>query len=256
MRKFESGKTLELQQHQNNQLKLKADEIESELISLFPEKIFICEDSNGIKLWENLLFEKLSLSKNKFKVISSNGCTNNEVETAVLHLIRTKPEYKPTIFRQLDRDGFTNEQVAFLESAKQSNKDYSKFNKYKVHFLPVNEIENFAILTDSFFTAKKLEAYKINNKISDAFKATTTNNIFNAIKLCKNDNERNLFRNKEKIMIDEARKNPLILFPGKEIKKTKRQFSVENALKALDFNNLPTELQNYLNTIKDFFDEV
>jgi hypothetical protein len=79
-------------------------------------------------------------------------------------------------------------------------------------------------------------------------------NLLSVQKNCKDDSEKNLFRGKEAIMIAEARKNQLAFFPGKEIKKTKRNFNIENALIKKTFSALPKELQTYLTTVKDFFE--
>ena len=242
------------QQNNNKLLESKILNVETELKSIFPEKIFICEDERAINLWGDFLFKKLGISENKFKIISSKGCTNNEVEIAVLHLMKTRPEYRPKIFRQLDRDGFTVKQIDFLESARIRNSEYSRFKKYVVKFLPVNEIENFAVLLDSYFTIEKLQEFNMNNKISDAFRQTTNANIITAQKLCKDDAEKSLFRSKEADMIQEARTDLLKFFPGKEIKKTKSNFNCDNILIGKMFEELPAELKSYLDLIKDFFE--
>lgn len=242
------------QQNQNKLLEDKIDTIELELKSIFPEKIFICEDKNATILWENLLFEKINLHRDNFKVMSSRGCSNNEVETAILHLMKERKNYKPIIFRQLDRDGFTTDQITFLEQVKENHSEFSKFSKYKIKFMPVNEIENFGILIDPYFTEEKLKEFDINNRISDAFRQTTNNNLLSAQKLCKDESEKNLFRGKEAIMIQEARTDLLRYFPGKEIKKTKRGFNPERLLIKKTFQELPSELQSYLSIIKNFFE--
>jgi predicted ATPase len=244
------------QQIENNNLKNRISTIEHELKELFPDKVFICEDENAIKLWEKLFFEKTGIINDKLKVISSKGCTNNEVEIALMHLMKEKNGYNPIVFRQLDRDGFSNEQIVFLEMAKARNADFQKFRKYKVSFLPVNEIENFSIQTDSYYTEDKLKVYEINNKITDAFRQTINNNLINAQKLCKSDTERDLFRGQESKMLLEARTNLLKYFPGKEIKRIKTNFNCDNALLKNDFNSLPLELQGFLNDIKIFFDTI
>lgn len=242
------------QQIQNKLLESKVVDIESELKNIFPDKVFICEDEKAIKLWENLLFEKAQINKLKFKIISSKGCTNNAVEIALLHLMNTKPGYKPKIFRQLDRDGYTSEQIIFLENKKMKNSDFSKFQKYTVKFLPVNEIENFAILLDSYYTVEKLQEFETNNKISDAFTQTTNANIITAQKICKDEIEKSYFRGKEAKMIQEARLDLLKLFPGKEIKRLKRNFNCDNILISKTFDELPIELQTYLNEVKEYFE--
>ncbi|MDD3772877.1 MAG: AAA family ATPase, partial [Weeksellaceae bacterium] len=215
------------QNEQNESLKANILAIQNELGDLFPEKIFICEDEKAIKLWDNLIFDKLLIDRKKFKIIASRGCTNNDVETALLHLIKSKVSYQPTIFRQLDRDGYTNEQIIFLENARTRNANYSKFKKYKVSFLPVNEIENFSVLTDPYYTDAKLKEWEVSNKITDAFRQTTNSNIIAVQKLCKNDSEKDIFRSKEAEMLKEARTDLLKFFPGKEIKRLKKNFNAE-----------------------------
>ena len=242
------------QQHENSELRSKVDSISKELKKLFPKKVFICEDSTSISLWENLLFDKIGIDRTDFKVISSQGCTNTEVETALLHLIKEKNDYKPKIFRQLDRDGFTETQINFLEKRKSENSDYRKFEQYKVKFLPVNEIENFAVLTDSYYTEERLQVFRTYSKISDAFNLTAKTNIFNATKLCKNEDERKMFLNKDAEMIKEARNNLLKYFPGKDIKKIKIKFNCDTVLKMKPYTDLPSDFQHYLMEIKNYFE--
>lgn len=242
------------QQSENNELKLKVTSIEDDLKQLFPNKVFVCEDANAIKLWEKLLFDKLGVDKTDFKIISSKGCANNEVETAILHLMREKEGYRPKIFRQLDRDGFTNDQIVFLETAKTKNSEFVKFVGYKVKFLPVNEIENFAVQTDIYYSEGRLQEYENNNKITDAFRQTSNSNLNNALKLCKTESERNMFRGKESEMLKEARNSPLKYFPGKEIKRIKRNFNCDKVLLSKNYSDLPEELREYLKLIKDYFE--
>jgi hypothetical protein len=162
--------------------------------------------------------------------------------------------HKLKIFRQLDRDGFTVPQINFLEIRKAENSDYKKFEQYKVKFLPVNEIENFAILTDAYYTEEKLQEFQTYSKISDAFNLTVKTNIINATKLCKNDDERKMFLNKDAEMIREARISLLKYFPGKDIKKIKKNFNCDNVLKKKNYSDLPPEFQNYLMEIKNYFE--
>ena len=128
-----------------------------------------------------------------------------------------------------------------------------KFEKYKVKFLPVNEIENFAVLTDSYYTEDMLKEFENNNKITDAFNQTVKSNISNALKLCDSDEDRKLFQNKDAEMIKEARINLLKYFPGKEIKKLKINFNCDKVLKNKNFSDLPPELQKYLVDIQSYF---
>ena len=128
-----------------------------------------------------------------------------------------------------------------------------KFEKYKVKFLPVNEIENFAVLTDIYYTEDMLKEFENNNKITDAFNQTVKSNISNALKLCDSDEDRKLFQNKDAEMIKEARINLLKYFPGKEIKKLKINFNCDKVLKNKNFSDLPPELQKYLVDIQSYF---
>ncbi|TNE72053.1 hypothetical protein EP331_07975 [bacterium] len=242
------------QQQENNNLKNKVTEVEAELKKLFPNKVFVCEDAKAIQLWENLLHDKSGLDRSNFKIISSKGCANNEVETALLHLMKERQNYKPKVFRQFDRDGYSSSQISFLEQAKTRNTDYTKFEDYKVKFLPVNEIENFAVITDSYFTEDRLKEYENNNKITDAFRQTSNSNLTSVQKLCKNDTEKDLFRGKEAEMLSEARTNLLKFFPGKEITKIKRNFNCDKALMTKSFDELPYELKDFLTEIKNYFE--
>lgn len=242
------------QQNENKLLASEIQKIEDDLKKLFPEKVFICEDEKALKLWENMLFEKMGIDREKFKIISSKGCANNEVEIALLHLRKEKNDYSPMVFRQFDGDGFIPEQIVFIESRKQSNTNFQKFKGYKAKFLPVNEIENFAVLIDSYFTEDKLKEYNFNNNITDAFIQTTTSNIKSAQKLCRDKEEFDLFNGQDAKMIQYARTNLKKFFPGKEIKRLKPNFNTDEFLIGRSFSELPIELQTFLNDIKDFFE--
>lgn len=50
-------------------------------------------------------------------IVSSQGCTNNEIETVYSYKMKERPDYSPKIFRQLDRDAYLPEQVEFIEDA-------------------------------------------------------------------------------------------------------------------------------------------
>jgi predicted ATPase len=226
-------------------------QVEVQLKDTFPEKVFICEDKKEVGLWEHLLFITMDIDKNSFQVISSKGCTVDDVEIALKHLQSKKDKYYPTVFRQLDRDGFNEEQVTYLESKKITK--FKSFKKYNVKFLPVNELENFAIILDDFFTKEKLSDPTIRDKISDAFNATVNANLIAAQKLCKTQEERNIFNGQGHKLIQEARKDILRYFPGKDIKKLKPNFSPTTLIKKCEYNDLPEDLKQYLNAIKEFY---
>lgn len=230
------------------------NKIKSELNNIYPDNVFICEDANSVKLWESLLIRSGLITCENFKILTSKGCTNNDVEVALLHLMKGKPEYKPKIYRQLDRDGFTAEQINMLIIAKESNSKFKKFSGYKVAFLNVNEIENYAILANDFFTEELLKSdFEKWDNLADAFQATATSNINAAQKLFTTEEDKKKFRNCEKIMKNEAKLKPLKYFPGKEIAKLKNRFKAEKYLVELPKENYPIELIEYLDEIKNFF---
>ncbi len=231
------------------QLQEKVINIEEELTNLFPQKIFICEDQNGVALWENLLFDKLSLERTSFKIIPSKGCSVDNVEIAIQHLKKTKPSYNPKIFRQLDRDGFTKEQIECLEDLKTKK---FKTLKYKLKFLPVNELENFAVLADPYFTIELVQKFENFNKLSTEFNGTINANIFSAMKLC-DDEKKKLFNSQQKKMVEEANSNLLKYYPGKEIKKLKTGFNAEKALIKMTFDEYDIELKEFLTEIQEFY---
>ncbi len=55
-------------------------------------------------------------------------------------------------------------------------------------------------------------------------------------------------------MLDEAKKDPIRFLPGKDICKIIPNFYPERTLKNLVRNDFPKELVQYLQQVKDFFD--
>lgn len=245
----ELKKVIYEQQSLNSQLESKIDSIEKELNNTYPNKIFVCEDAKAIKLWGNLLFEKMDIDKENFKIISSKGCSTSEVETAILHLKKIRQGYNPKIYRQFDRDGYTDEQILAIKKAKKSK--YSNL-QYEIEFLPVNEIENFAVICDSYFTTELVKDFDNYSKLAIEFNATITNNIQSAIRIVE-ETDKKLFNSTQKIMTDKALANILYLFPGKEIKKLKKKFNPEKILIEKNFTELPQELKIFLENIKTYY---
>jgi predicted ATP-dependent endonuclease of OLD family len=230
------------------------EEFKQQIVKLnnhLPNKIFICEDENGIQLWENLLAKQ---EIENVKVLSSNGCTDNNVEVWLKGNIRQNEAYNPKVFRSLDRDGYTNNQIIFLEEQlREKNGRKLGIEHYKIKFLPVNELENFAVLSDNYFTETLINQNK--NHLEDVFLQTAEENIrqnnakfktelFDPRKTAKISNQ----------MLREAETDLLKYFPGKEIKNLKSNFNVKLFLRALKPTDYPIELENYLNEIKKFFE--
>ena len=120
-------------------------------------------------------------------------------------------------------------------------------------FLPVNEIENFAILIDSDFTNEfiKQDGDKF-DKIKDAFWDTANENIKDCLKYCET-NEKNKFNGQARHMRDCAKSDIRSLFPGKNICKLKPKLNAEHILKDLSIEDFPQPLKEYLTDIKSFF---
>lgn len=241
---------LSYQKSQYIKLQTKVDEIEADLKRTYPNKIFICEDKNGISLWESLLHEKAKISRDGFRIFSSKGCSNNEVEKAISHLKKIRQNYNPKIFRQCDRDGFLDEQVNAIVKVKQSK--YKDLN-YRLEFLPVNELENFAILADSYFTDSLVKDFENYSKLSMEFNGTITSNLQAAIKLVE-EVDKNLFNSTQTKMTNYANTNILKFYPGKEIKKLKPNFNPDAFLKDCAFQDLPPELIDFLVNIKTYYE--
>lgn len=224
------------------------------IIATRPKNIFICEDSDSkaIKLWEKWIkmFDIVDV-----KVLSSKGAQNVLVETGIKYQKGLDDSYKPKVFRQLDRDGFTDEQIKIIEN---DIKGKSKTINYKLLFLPVHEIENFAVLahktafTDEFWT-------KNASKIIDSFELTAADNakIFDK----RFDYTKKEFRGSNgnytqvmQTMRTAAFENWRKFFPGKEMAKLRRNFSPIKNLSELEKKSLPKELLEYMQKVKEFFE--
>jgi len=236
--------------------KQKAEEKFNQQISrfsnAFPDKIFICEDEGGLKVWESI-FEKFGIKD--VTVMSSKGCTVNDVEVWIRESKKRHPSFNPKVFRSLDRDGYTQEQIDFLEKElKEKNGKNVGIGNYEIRLLPVNELENFAILQDAYFTNELLE--KNINRLENAFTLTVTSSLNNNHRKFISDTDLFNFY-KDHLLIKnmerEAKKDVKKLFPGKDIKTLKDNFSAERFLKNLKLEDYPNELKEYLNQVKFFF---
>lgn len=240
---------------ERDQLEIEAESVKKQLGEIYPENIFICEDKNSVELWKEILINKRYIDCENFEILSSKGCTNSDIEIAILHLMKTRPAYKPKIFRQLDRDGYTSEQIDMIKKVKESNEKFGKFGKYQVGFLNVNELENYAILSDPFFTLEELkkndERYE---KLAGQFFITAKNNTQAAQRLFNSEVDKKKFRDVEEKMRDEARVHVIKYYPGKDISKFKNRFNADKTLKNLAVEKYPSELKIYLDEIKHFFD--
>lgn len=245
----EMNDDIQLEKHEKEILDKKVRDITKELGNIYPSKIFICEDKHGVKIWEHL-FDLYQL--NDIKILPSKGCKNDGIEQALIYKINNERQsYNPKVYRELDRDGYMQNQVDFLEE-KMSSK-FKQLQNYKVKFLPVNEIENFAVLLDDQFTNDFIK--KDEDKwdgIKDALLKTAKENTIACSKIYNNDKA--IFSNKEYEMRDSAKSDIFSLFPGKDIGKLKHNFNAERIIKNATIESLPNSLITYLNDIKLFYE--
>ena len=218
----------------------------------YPNKIFICEDKRGIPIWTHF-FDEFAIQN--LHIVSSQGCTNNEIETVYSYKMKERPDYSPKIFRQLDRDAYLPEQVEFIEDA--MKKDFEALKYYKIAFLPVNEIENFAVISSPLFSNELIKRDDRFDKIKDACFDTAENNLLKCRKKYLNTQSpyehQRLFNKRASAMRDAAKLDPMKYLPGKDICKIVHNFSSERYLRNLLRKDFPDELVQYLQQIKDFF---
>ena len=220
----------------------------------YPNKLFICEDAKGGSIWPHL-FEEFGIKGVQIK--SSKGCSNDQIEIVFSYKIQERPKYSPRIFRQLDRDAYLPEQISFIEAA--MTRKFANFQHYKISFLPVNEIENFAILSNPKFSN---ELIRQNEQRYESVKNACFDRANSNLEKCRRtylnaqspDKDKNLFNNRASTMRDEAKKDSIRFLPGKEICKFIPRFNPQQTLKSLVRKDFPEELVQYLQVVKDFFD--
>lgn len=154
-------------------------------------------------------------------------------------------------FRQIDRDGLTDNQINVIS-------DYL-FNKvteglnYKYQFLPVNEIENFAVLINDQFNDEFLENNRID--LEDAFNTSANSTCLNLSSKFRDEPLFNVHNNAKitQPMKDFARIDWKKYFPGKEICAKIPHFNPISFLRSKSKEKLPDELKNYMDNIISFF---
>lgn len=217
------------------------------LLNKFPKNIFVCEDSDPktINLWKKMIDD------GSIKVMSSEGCSTENVEIWIKQNQVIDPAYKPKVFRQVDRDGLDDKRVDRLKKFFES-----KFSKYKYCYSPlsVNEVENFAVINAAGFNKKFWNKYS--NDVENHFERTAQSLI---VLLDKKFNYNDpLFKNAGAVNILQelraaARLNWKFFFPGKMICSKITNFCGIQYLDGLDKKDYPQELNDYLKKIKDFF---
>lgn len=223
------------------------------LLQTHPVKIFVCEDSTRevTQFWLKML---RMFGLNNVKIMSSNGCTTMNIENWACEQQKLDQNYKPKIFREIDRDGLTDKQVNEVES-KIVNK--TKELSYKLKFLPVYEIENFAVVKKPEFNNNfwKTHCKDIQNifEIGACEEAMRFDKLFDYKESAFCTSGRNYTAIMQG-MRTSALKNWKKFFNGKEICKKIPNFNPISHLCSLNKNDLPKELFKYMMDVKNFFE--
>ncbi len=216
-----------------------------------PDKIFICEDSDRkiIEFWEHIL---MIYDLKDIKIMPSHGCTNTFIENGVRYQRNLDNNYNPKIFRQIDRDGLSNDQINFINNRIFEN--ISNGLDYKYQFIPVNEVENFAVLLSNQFSSVFWETHRI--ELEDKFNICALSTCQHLVSIFKGEKLFNIHGDATvtQPMKDFARTNWKKYFPGKDICTKVPNFNAIVVLKSLKQEELPQELKDYMICIKQFFE--
>lgn len=218
-----------------------------------PQKIFVCEDGgeSAVALWKKWL-------GNGVAIFTSDGSTTKNIESWARQQKKIDSAYKPKIFRQLDRDGLTDEQVALIENKLFSN-EKTALDPYEFKFLPVAELENFAVLaqsedfTDEFWGINQSTICdEFRNAAASKCRDLAKNFVPNSVehkKFLESGQETPIVTAMQNSAMLEWRKN----MNGKAICKKVQNCSPISILNDLTDDQFPIELKSYLKVIKDFY---
>ena len=105
--------------------------------------------------------------------MTSEGVHTNKLENWIEQQSSINKSFNPIVWREVDRDGFTDIQKVAIEKKYETKCPGSK--KYMYSMLPVNEIENFLIINTDIISDEDFESIK--DDIKDAFCNTVANNL-------------------------------------------------------------------------------
>lgn len=218
-----------------------------------PEKIFVCEDQSPqvISLWKNLLAN----NNIRAEVISSEGSSVRIKDFCKIARSLSDMEYNPKTFTQVDGDGLNEMQIKAIETL-------------GIFPLPVNEIENFAVIIDKKRFNKKFWKKNILD-LEESLLITTDEKCKKYLKALRRDSHKSLFEDIEEKNGEITKKNtnvrtilklrrmainnPLVYFPGKDICKKLQNYNPINTILGCPKEKYPKELKEYLSKIKEFF---
>jgi hypothetical protein len=221
----------------------------------FPEKVFICEDLDKevVAIWKKLI----NADSNGITVLSSDGRANNQIEIWLNGQIAQKNTYAPKVFRQLDRDGLTDEYLKIIEKYTKEIFKPMKIKHYKALFLPVYEIENFILLIKN---KKGTDFPDVDMSLFTHLQKSVGNQlqtIYNKIKNINSvlDADKKVFEINSNKLIDitsqiaqASMSNKICFYPGKEMIKD-NVGKIKDIEVAFKNNTLPKEMQDYLKEI-------
>lgn len=142
-----------------------------------PEKILIIEDGDWISVWEKFLENSWIEG---VKIVSSQSGSNDSWEESIIKAKKLNWAYNPYIYRVIDSDGVSAEQIASLKAKK---KQKAPGLNYNISVLDIHEIENLLLLdktyqSTSFYTKYPDLAQFIRNnyeiKLKNSFTSTAT----------------------------------------------------------------------------------
>lgn len=217
----------------------------------YPERILIIEDSKTetLTLWSGLI-EKAGIQN--VKILSSEGCTTNKIEEHLLQLRKNRTSYSPKVFREIDRDGLTDVQVSYVES--QLNNIVANKFPYTLVALPVNELENFAIIDQDLTGVQRDYEEELREKFENTARAKlgqlhrtypkAPSNTFR-----HNNDDMPVIQNMRSTAVTDWNR----LMPGKDITKKIDGFRPIDKISSFTLSTMPIELKQYLDKMKDFF---
>ncbi len=250
---------LEIEHYKMRQEKEKFEKEVQLMTKNFPEKVFICEDLDKevVAIWKKLI----NADSNGITVLSSDGRANNQIEIWLNGQINQKNTYAPKVFRQLDRDGLTDEYLKIIEKYTKEIFKPMKIKHYKALFLPVYEIENFILLIKN---KKGTDFPDVDMSLFTHLQKSVGNQlqtIYNKIKNINSvlDDDKKAFEINSNKLIDitsqiaqASMSNKICFYPGKEMIKD-NVGKIKDIEVAFKNNTLPKEMQDYLKEISDFF---
>ncbi len=247
------AKTVELEREKMLGERRRLEKRYSDSLKSNPEKIFVCEDKKMKAFWEKIL-EKSGIMD--VSVISSDGCSGLTLENWITVQARRVGSYNPVVFREVDRDGLSDQILTPLCKAMEGKVDTSNGVKYKYCPLPVNEIENFAILMKrDEFHSDLPDKYKLT--LADSFRNTVEARLGSlralAGSLGKDPKEYSLDTPAINRLRDAAMSDWPKMMPGKDLLKCFGKTKLISVLKKADPNDWPKEMRDYIEEIRQFF---